>query len=288
MDSVLIQDIHMHIPDTDIYIYAGDICKVPNLGAGNFTAFYGWYTPKDSHPVYGWFFISETGEDVYPIRFLYFDGIEVVEHHDPSGGVGVMPYESGKFYSKGQLVYLTTGTIYQATQDFTASNVGPDVDDDLAADIAAGKLVQIGSITMDDLVTENSSNPVKSSGIYNFVNSSVATNTAYFIGTFNSVQELEAYSGDLSNNDYAFVIGTDAAGNTVYKRYKYNGDTEQWAFEYALNNSSFTANQWATINSGLTASDKTKLNNTLTGEILSETAYAQLQTKDKDVYFTYD
>ena len=42
MDSVLIQDIHMHIPDTDIYIYAGDICKVPNLGAGNFTAFYGW------------------------------------------------------------------------------------------------------------------------------------------------------------------------------------------------------------------------------------------------------
>lgn len=144
------------------------------------------------------------------------------------------------------------------------------------------------AITMDDLVTENSSNPVKSSGIYNFVNSSVATNTAYFIGTFNSVADLEAYSGDLSNNDYAFVIGTDAAGNTVYNRYKYNGNTEQWEFEYALNNSSFTANQWATINSGMTSTDKTKLDSLPTAAIMSETAYSQLATKDKDIYFTYD
>lgn len=118
-----------------------------------------------------------------------------------------------------------------------------------------------GDITVDNIVTEDSPNPVSSSGIYDFVNSSVSTNTAYFIGTFNSVQELEAYTGDVSNNDYAFVIGTDADGNTVYNRYKYNINTEQWEFEYALNNSSFTANQWATINSGLTASDKTKLTN---------------------------
>lgn len=93
----------------------------------------------------------------------------------------------------------------------------------------------------------------------NFVNSSIATNTANFIGTFNSVAELEAYTGPVTNNDYAFVIVTDAQGNTAYDRYKYNGDTQQWMFEYELNNSSFTAEQWAAINSGITSGNVTKL-----------------------------
>lgn len=91
-----------------------------------------------------------------------------------------------------------------------------------------------------------------------FVNSSIATNTANFIGTFNSVAELEAYSGTVTNNDYAFVVGTDSAGNTTYNRYKYNGNTQQWVYEYTLNNSSFTAAQWASINSGVTTSDVLK------------------------------
>ena len=88
-----------------------------------------------------------------------------------------------------------------------------------------------------------------------FVNSSIATNTANFIGTFNSVAELEAYSGTLTNNDYAFVVGTDSAGNTVYDRYKYTDATTpaSWVFEYELNNSSFTAAQWNAINSGATS-----------------------------------
>lgn len=90
-----------------------------------------------------------------------------------------------------------------------------------------------------------------------FVNSSIATNTAYFIGTFNSVAELEAYSGTLTNNDYAFVATTDIAGNTLYDRYKWNGS--QWLFEYELNNSSFTASQWASINSNATAEKIAKI-----------------------------
>lgn len=84
-----------------------------------------------------------------------------------------------------------------------------------------------------------------------FVNSSIATNTAYFIGTFNSVAELNAYTGTKTNNDYAFVQSTDAAGNTIFKRYKWNGTA--WLYEYELNNSSFTSEQWAAINSGATA-----------------------------------
>ena len=81
-----------------------------------------------------------------------------------------------------------------------------------------------------------------------FVNSSIATSTATFRGTYNSLAGLEAVTAD--DNDYGFVVSTDQAGNTVYSRYKYaNGS---WVFEYNLNNSSFTSDQWAAINSGAT------------------------------------
>lgn len=97
----------------------------------------------------------------------------------------------------------------------------------------------------------------------NFVNSSISTNTAYYISNngqpFTSLAQLQAYSGPLTNNDYAFVVGTDAAGNTIYTRYKYNADTQAWSEEYILNNSSFTAAQWAAINSAITSGDVEKL-----------------------------
>ena len=83
------------------------------------------------------------------------------------------------------------------------------------------------------------------------MNSSIATNTANFIGTFASVNALNAYSGKLTNNDYAFVKTTDAAGNTIFSRYKWSGTA--WLYEYELNNSSFTAAQWAAVNSGATS-----------------------------------
>ena len=92
-----------------------------------------------------------------------------------------------------------------------------------------------------------------------FVNSSIATNTANYIsnndGPFTSVEQLEAYSGPVTNNDYAFVTGIDPEGNTYYDRYKavVNGETVTWALEYRLNNSSFTAAQWSAINSGITS-----------------------------------
>ena len=88
-----------------------------------------------------------------------------------------------------------------------------------------------------------------------FVNSSIASNTGSLITDngqpWQSLADLEAYSGTLNNNDYAFVVTTDG-GNTIYNRYKYNASTQQWAFEYALNNSSFTAAQFAALNSGIT------------------------------------
>lgn len=106
----------------------------------------------------------------------------------------------------------------------------------------------------------------------NFVNSTVATNTANFIGTFNSLADLEAYSGTVTNNDYAFVI-TGSGSATVYNRYKYTDASTpaSWVFEYALNNSSFTAAQWATINSGATAGTVAQVSS-------NQTAIVSLQT----------
>lgn len=141
-----------------------------------------------------------------------------------------------------------------------------------------------------------------------FVNSSISTNTANFIGTFEDVPALIAYTGAVTNNDYAFVLNSErdfltladlqafdkslltnydygwvANGNkfdlyrfdivnqewilkvshtdkeavtlnSAYNRYKATIEQSTvWAFEYTLNNSSFTAAQWASINSGITS-----------------------------------
>ena len=91
-----------------------------------------------------------------------------------------------------------------------------------------------------------------------FVNSSIATNTANYISNngnpFTSVEQLNAYTGTVTNNDYAFVNGIDSDGNTYYDRYKatVKGSSVTWSLEYRLNNSSFTAAQWSAINSGIT------------------------------------
>lgn len=92
-----------------------------------------------------------------------------------------------------------------------------------------------------------------------FVNSSITTNTSNYVSSngspFTSLDALRAYTGTVTNNDYAFVTGTDTSGNTYYDRYKasVSGTTVSWAKEYRLNNSSFTADQWASISSGISS-----------------------------------
>lgn len=84
-----------------------------------------------------------------------------------------------------------------------------------------------------------------------FVNSSIATQTSYFRGTYESIDDLPTTG--VTPNDYAFIIIYDSVTSLVkqYDRYKYNGTS--WVYEYTLNNSSFTASQWASINSGITS-----------------------------------
>lgn len=94
-----------------------------------------------------------------------------------------------------------------------------------------------------------------------FVNSSIATATATFRGTFATLAALEATPAD--RNDYAFWQHKDEDGNTCYDKYTYDGSA--WKFEYRLNNSSFTAAQWGAVNSGITGALVTKLSGIATG-----------------------
>lgn len=106
-----------------------------------------------------------------------------------------------------------------------------------------------------------------------FVNSSIATATATFKGTWNLVIDLEldvkatheqvaAALAELQkidtpdNNDYCFVEVPIEESLTYLDishvdRYKYDG--KDWVFEYTLNNSSYTSAQWEAINSGITS-----------------------------------
>lgn len=100
----------------------------------------------------------------------------------------------------------------------------------------------------------------------NFVNSSIATETAHYISDTDNqpfTSENDLPTANVTNNDYAFVTGTDSAGNTFYDRYKatVSGSAVTWAKEYRLNNSSFTSAQWAAISSGITEALVTKLSN---------------------------
>ena len=113
-----------------------------------------------------------------------------------------------------------------------------------------------------------------------FVNSSIGTATATFRGTYNLVSDLSlttsatdqqiaaaivtklaALGITADNEDYVFVQipNTDADPTVIARvdRYKYNGTA--WSYEWSLNNSSFTAAQWAAINSGVTDTAVSKL-----------------------------
>ena len=107
-----------------------------------------------------------------------------------------------------------------------------------------------------------------------FVNSSIATNTANYISNngvpFTSVEQLNAYTGTVTNNDYAFVTGIDTEGNTYYDRYKatVNDSSITWALEYRLNNSTFTEAQWTAINSGITSALVAKIHDHSNKDVL--------------------
>lgn len=124
------------------------------------------------------------------------------------------------------------------------ANINTEESERKAADTALGTRVT----SIEDKIPAQASTENKLAD-KNFVNSSIATSTATFRGTFDTLEALKAAQAD--KNDYAFWVHKDEDGNTCYDKYTYTGT--EWKFEYRLNNSSFTAAQWAALNSGVTA-----------------------------------
>jgi hypothetical protein len=106
-----------------------------------------------------------------------------------------------------------------------------------------------------------------------FVNSSIATNTATFRGTFDltegGLNKLPWQENDpegnyyVKNNDYAFLYqSSPSTGSHRYIRYKWvarTGRKGSFVAEYELNSSGFTVAQWNAINSGITKGEISNL-----------------------------
>lgn len=190
----------------------------------------------------------------------------------PQGEVG----PAGPQGPQGPAGVVNVDTLYNATEGSSTINVDYNetndkitfrVDDSLIEDIdsAMSAVEEVEALVPAEASVQNKLADKA------FVNSSIATNTANFLGTYDysdidvSITErdpdviaealADAVEGTPTRNDYTFyeVKSSISSGEETigYERYKWNGT--RWEFEYELNNSSFTASQWATINSGLTA-----------------------------------
>lgn len=163
-------------------------------------------------------------------------------------------------------------TAYQKpAEGIPHADLSEDVNDSIQEGVSAYQVVS----TIESLIPAQASEENQLAD-KNFVNSSIETNTATFRGTYNLVSQLglsvNATQAQIAaalnttvavkdNNDYVFVqIPTSDTTPTEISRvdrYKYNGST--FAYEWSLNNSSFTAAQWAALNSGITSGDVDKL-----------------------------
>ena len=171
------------------------------------------------------------------------------------------------------------------------------VNGDLAGLDEHGNLTDSGIPAAAIPTDASAQNPVATES---FVNSSIATNTATFRGTYNLISDLglttaateqqvaTAIAAKLAsfvppivpeNNDYCFVQvpKADATPTVIERvdRYKctvtQSGGvtTRTWGYEWSLNNSSFTAEQWAAISSGITSGLVAKLGALPTAEALA-------------------
>lgn len=83
-----------------------------------------------------------------------------------------------------------------------------------------------------------------------FVNSSINSAAAFFRGNFATHADLIAYTGPVTNNDYAYVEADETHDNEAW-RYIYVLGTG-WQAQFRVNETPFTAAQLAAINSGIT------------------------------------
>ena len=164
-------------------------------------------------------------------------------------------------------IYYPTEKLVKDTVDDLSGTV-----DDLQNQVT-GVDTRVGSIENKIPAQASANNQLADKA---FVNSSIATATATYQGNLNLITDLNLTLADKDNyndvedaienyfhiltlvnineNDYCYVsVPINTTTTTTYQRvdrYKYDGS--YWHYEYTLNNSGFTARQWAAINSGVT------------------------------------
>ena len=209
-------------------------------------------------------------------------------YHQPSGGIPKTDMSQGVQDSLG-----AADTAYQKPQGGI-----PKTDLDSGVQASLGKAdTAIQDVTQIETDIDNIEKLIPQQATEQnqladkeFVNSSISTATATYRGAYNLVSDLslttsateQQISAALAtkmaglsitpdNNDYCFVqIPTaDATPTQIARvdRYKYNGTA--WLLEYSLNNSGFTAAQWAALNSGITSGLVTKLSDLPTNSELT-------------------
>lgn len=190
------------------------------------------------------------------------NGIDLITLALARKGGGVTPEELTEALALKQNK-LTAGTNVDITNNVISSNQ-PTAPNPYKLTYTSGNGTEAYDGSLPKMITLEKLNGATK----DFVNSSIATNTAFFKGTFTSVSALP--STGVTNNDYAFIVVYEELVEppTVkqYDRYKYSteiddetGEVVGWVYEYTLNNSSFTAEEWATIQSGITEDDVTQI-----------------------------
>ena len=196
--------------------------------------------------------------------------------------------------TSASVVYATNGSAVDTPVPYSVSATG-------SAIVQRGATGQITVPTTPDMDTDAASKA--------FVNSSIATNTATFLGTYKALADPQnptmslgftqaqvdtmtdpdssasaaiatALAQKISNpsvNDYCFVemdFTDPATSPDEYRRYKFSGTT--WLYEYTLNNSSFTQAQWDAINSTITSTKVAAYDAYATNKLDASTVFATI------------
>lgn len=206
---------------------------------------------------------------------------------DESGNIATDSTLFGNIDGQANTLGSLKDFVVSGSLDDKADKVANAVEGDFAALDAQGNLKDSG-ISKRIVPSDANANNLLASEF--FVNSSIATNTATFRGTYNLVTDLgltisatdeqvaAAIAAKLAshvplivpeNNDYCFVqvpkTNDDPTLIERIDRYKCIVSeiggivTRVWEYEWSLNDSSFTAKQWEAINSGITSSLVEKL-----------------------------
>lgn len=166
-----------------------------------------------------------------------------------------------------------------------------------ATDLASDVQSDIAAIDGIEAVIPEQASSSNKLADKDFVNSSIATATATYRGSYNLVADLSltisATHAQIAtalataiqtadNNDYCYVQipVADATPTEIasVERYKHNGTA--WEYEYTLNNSGYTASQWAALNSGITSGLVTKLSDLPTATELATLLAGKASAQD--------